>query len=78
MLVHGVRNLQSADECECRNILTAVGNFDQLALEVTNIGLEAIALPHFDGKNVVVVLLDLSARGVLGEEHIDYLLEVVE
>ena len=49
----------------------------QLALEVTNVGLEAIILPHFDGEKVVVVL-GFPARGVLSEEHFVYLLEVVE
>jgi len=29
-------------------IHTAVGNFGQLVLELTNAGLEAVALPYFD------------------------------
>jgi len=64
MLVQGVSNLQPADECECRVILTVVGNFDQLALKVTYVGLEAVALSHFDSE-VVVILFGLLARGVL-------------
>ena len=73
-----MRNLQPADECECRDILTIVGNFDQLALEVTYVGLEAVALSHFDSEEVVVILFGLLARGVLSEERFGYLLEVVE
>ena len=72
-----MRNLRRADECECRDILTFEENFGQLALEVTNVGLEAIILPHFDGEKVVVVLLGFPARGVLGDERFGYLLEVV-
>ena len=57
MLVQGVRNLQHADECKCRDIFIAAVNFGQLALKVANIGLEAFSLPHFDGEEMVVVLL---------------------
>ena len=49
----------------------------QLVLKVIDIGFE-IVLPHFDGEGVVIVLLDFPVRGVLGEEHLGYLLEVVE
>jgi len=41
VFVQGVR-LATTDECECRDILTAAGNFGNLALEVTNVGFEAI------------------------------------
>ena len=78
MLVQRVRNLQPADECECRGILTAAGNFSQLALELNDVGLEAVALPHFYVEDVVVVILGFLTRGVLGGECFDYLLEVVE
>jgi len=44
-------------------------NFGSLALEVTNVGLKAVILLHFDSEKVVVILLDLLARGVLSEEH---------
>jgi len=47
-LVQGMRNLQSVDEHECRYIFTAIGNFGKLALRVTNLGLGAITLTHFD------------------------------
>jgi len=78
MFVKGVRSLQQANECECRDILTAVGNFGHLALEVTDVGLEAITLPHFDAQEVVVVPFDFSTRGILIEERFDDLLEGVE
>ena len=78
VLVQGVRNLQPAGERECRDVLTAVGDLDQLALEVTDVGFEVVALPHLDGEKMVVVLLDPLMRGVLSEERFDYLLEVVE
>jgi len=57
MLIQGVRNLQPADECECRDIIVVVKNFGWLALTVIDVRLEAVALPHFDDENVVVVLL---------------------
>ena len=37
VLVKGVRNLQPVDECECRDILTAVGDFGELALEEADV-----------------------------------------
>ena len=54
-----VRDLQSADECECGYIFTAIENFDKLAPEVVDVILEAVTLPHFDGEKVMVVLLSL-------------------
>ena len=56
MFVSGVRDLQSADERECRYIFTAVGNLGKLALKVVNVGLEAVTLPHLDGGEVVFFL----------------------
>jgi len=52
-----VRDLQPADECECRDILTAVRNLGKLALGVDDEGLEAITLPHLNKEEMVVVLL---------------------
>ena len=37
VLVQEVRNLQPTDECECRDILTVVGDFDKLALEEVDV-----------------------------------------
>ena len=68
----------AAGECDCSDILTVVRDFDQLALEIVDVGLEVITLPCFDSEKVVVILLDFLMRGVLGEERIGYLLKVVE
>jgi len=37
MLVPGMRNLQSADECECTDVLIAVGDFGELALKEADV-----------------------------------------
>jgi len=58
-----VRDLQPADECECRYILIADGNLGKLALEVVDVGLEDVTLPYLDGNEVIVVLLSFSALG---------------
>jgi len=39
-----VRNLQSADEDECRDIFIAVGNLGELVLEVADVRLEIVVL----------------------------------
>ena len=46
--------MQSTDECECRNIFTAIGNFGKLVLKVADVGLEAVTLSDFDEEEVVV------------------------
>jgi len=73
-----VRNLQPANERECRDVLTAVKDFDEFALEETDVRIKVVTLPHLNGKEVMVVLLDPLARDVLSEEHFGDLLEVVE
>ena len=45
----------TADECECRYLLTTVGEFGQLALEEVDVGLEAVSGPHLDKEEVMVV-----------------------
>ena len=52
--------------------LFPVKNFGKLALEVADVELEVVTLPHLDGKEVVVVLLGLLTGGVWSEEHLDY------
>ena len=49
MFIQGVRELQPADECECKDVLTAVEDLSQLALEVVNVEFEVVVLPHLDG-----------------------------
>ena len=70
--------MQLADEHECRYIFPAVGNLGELLLEVADVGLETVTLPHFDGEEVVVVLLGLSVGGILSEERLNYLHEVAK
>jgi len=59
--------LQPADECECRDIFTAIWDLGQLALEVADVRFEAVALPHLDGEKMMVVPLSFLMRCVLGE-----------
>ena len=73
-----MRDLQPADECECKDIYTAVGNLGKLTLKIADVGLESITLPHLCGEYVMVVLLCLPTRGVLSEECLCYFLKVVE
>jgi len=78
MFIQWVRDLQPADECDCKDVLTAVGDLGQLALEVANVRFKVVTLPHLDGEKVVVVPLSLPARCELGEEIFGHLFEVVE
>ena len=78
MFVQGVRDLQPTDECKRRDVLTVVGDLGQLASKVSDVGFEIVVLSYLDGKKVVVVSLGLTSRCVLGEEHFQHLLEVVE
>ena len=66
-----MRNLQSADERECRDMLTAVQNLGELVLKVADVRLEIVILSHFDSEKVVVILLDLK-------ECLSYLLEIMK
>ena len=56
---------QSADECESDDIFTAVVHFVQLTLELADVRLETVRGSHLDEKEVVVILLELRAGGVL-------------
>jgi len=40
--------------------------------------IEIVALSHFDGEEVILILLGLPTGGILGEKHLDYLLEIVK
>jgi len=72
-----VGDLYLADEIEYGDILTAVGDLDQLAFEVDSVRFEVVALPHLDSENMVVVPRSLPTRCVMGEEHLGHL-EIVE
>jgi len=56
-----VRDMQSTDKRECRDIFTAVENLGELVLKITDVQLEVVALPHFDGEKVVVILYGFPA-----------------
>ena len=72
-------DLQPADKCERRDLLTTVENSGQLALEENNVRLlEAISRSHRDRVKVVVTSLGCLARGVLREEGLCDFQEVVE
>ena len=73
-----MRYLQSTDEYKCRYILTTVGGLGKLTLEVADVGLETVTMPHLDGEEMMVVLLGFSAGGVLYEKCFGYLLDVTE
>ena len=77
VLVQGVRTLQPADEHKYRDVLTAVGDFGELALE-EDVKFEVVALPHLNEEEVTAVLLGLPAGGILSEECFSDLLEAVE
>ena len=73
-----MRNLQPADECESRDNFVTVRDLGELALEEADVRLEIVTLPHLDGEEVMIVLLDLLLRDKLSEEHFGYLLEVAQ
>jgi len=52
VFVQGVGDLQLADECECRDVLTTVGDLGELALKEAGVRFEAVALPHLDEKEM--------------------------
>ena len=63
--VQGVSNLQPTDECERRDLFTAIRDFDKWALKEVDVRFEAVSLPHLDREEMMVILLGLLARGVL-------------
>ena len=71
-----VRDLQSIDECECKDIFTTVGNLGKLALEIADVRLEVVILPHLDRKEVMIVLIGFSTGGVLGEKCLNHFLNL--
>ena len=73
-----MRDLQLADECECRDVIPTVGNLGQLTLKVADVGFEAVALSHLNGEKVMIVPLNLPVRCVLGEECFRHFLEVAK
>ena len=62
MFVQWVRDLKPTDEHECRDVLTTVGDLDQLAREVVDVEFEAVALSHLDDEKMAIVHLSLPTR----------------
>jgi len=75
--VQGVSNLQPTDECERRDLFTAIRDFDMWDLKEVDVELEDVSLPYLDGEEVMAILLVLLARGILGEECLGHLHEIV-
>jgi len=73
-----VRNLQPTDECECRDIFTAVEKLGKLSLKALFIRLEVVTLPLLNEEEVVIILLGIRMGGVLGEEYLSNLRKIVE
>ena len=73
-----MRNLQPADECACRYLLTTVGDLVELALEEIDVGFEAISRPYLDREKVVTTPLGFLQSGILCEEGLGNLREAVE
>ena len=57
VFVEGVRDLQPTDERSDSHIVIAVIHQSYLALEITDILLEALPRFHLDGEEVVAILL---------------------
>jgi len=76
--VQGVSDLQPTDECERRDLFTTIRDFGKLALKEVDVGFEAVSLPHLNREEVMVILLDLLARGVSDKKCFSHLCKVVE
>ena len=77
VIVQGMRDLHPTNEHERGDVLTTVGDFGQLALEVADIRFEIVALPYLDSEKIVIVSLSLPAGCILGEEQLGHLEAVV-
>ena len=60
------------------DVLTTIGDFGKLALEVDDVRFEVITLPHLDGEKIMVVPLSFLERCVPCEKYFGHILEVVE
>jgi len=78
VFVQRMSDLQSADKCEHRYLLTAIRDLDVLALKEINVGFEAIVCPHFDREKVVVTPLSFLVSNILCEGGLGDFCEVVK
>ena len=69
---------QPVDECESGNIFNAVVYFDRLTLKEVDVRLETAGESHLDGKEVVIVLLELLTGRVLRGKQLGEILGVVD
>jgi len=51
--------------------------FGQLILKVANVCLETVGGPHFNGEEVIIILLELLTGRVLSEKQLDEISEAV-
>jgi len=47
-------------------------------LQKVDVRLETVSLPHLNGEKMMATSLDFLARGILGEECLNHLREIVE
>ena len=76
MLVKGVSDLQLTDEHCHRNVFVAFIYQSHLALEITDVMLDALLELHLDGEKVIVVLFEFASGCELIVEGLPHLLEV--
>ena len=60
-----VCDLQPADECEFRCLLTTAGDLGELALKEIDVGFEVVSRPYLDGEEVVTTPLGFLVSGIL-------------
>ena len=70
--------MQSTDERKCRYLLITIGVLGKLVLEEIDVGVEAISRPHPEGEEMVTTSFGFLTSGVLCEEGLSNLREVVE
>ena len=71
-------DLQPTDERDCTELFTAIKDFGKLTLKEVDVGFDVVTLSHFDGEEVMAILLSLLARGILGNNCFGHLRKVVE
>ena len=72
--VEGMVGLQFGNECLRNNIVATIINHSHLVMNITNVAFDGLSWLHFDGEEVVAVLLKFLSRGVLIEKCIANLL----
>jgi len=76
VFIEGVGDMQLTDERCRRDVFDAVIYQSHLALDITDIVLEALPRLHLDGEEVIVVLLEFVMGSKLIIEGLPHLLEV--